>query len=200
MTWAWIGAPTRAPRWRPGPPPPQAYRRHLREGVGILFHSLPRTMVVLIPIGDITQVPQHREQGASTRQVLGQPRLPPECRAAHWFVCPCWTTAQVARESLLLLQQHGGGGGVRNFTPVLEMVCVMACSDWGVLQSPVMSPPHPRLSPAHASQCTLVNSCPSLQCISMHRSASWSSLTHPVQCIPMHHSALQCTVGSCLSP
>ena len=34
----------------------QAYRRHLREGVKVLYRSLPRTMVVLIPIADLTQV------------------------------------------------------------------------------------------------------------------------------------------------
>jgi len=74
---------------------PQAYRRHLREGVKILFHSLPRTMVVLIPIGDITQV-------------LGQPDLPPECRAAHWFVCPCWTTEQGRAEIPRLVAEYRG--------------------------------------------------------------------------------------------
>jgi len=59
----------------------KAYKRHIREGVKILYRSLPRTMVILIPIGDLTQV-------------LGQFPLPAECQAAHWFVCPCWATHQ----------------------------------------------------------------------------------------------------------
>jgi len=59
----------------------EAFSRHLREGVQLLYTSLPRTMVVLIPIADLTQI-------------LNQTNLPPECEAAHWFVCPCWETEE----------------------------------------------------------------------------------------------------------
>ena len=114
-------------------------------------------------------------------QVLGQPHLPPECRAAHWFVCPCWTSEQVTREDLIILYdgpwQHGAGdGGVRNFTHMLVMVCQ---------SRPVVTV----ASFSHQSCALLSRMQPLPVTRPVHRGALWSPLAHPNPCIPMHRSA-----------
>ena len=115
-------------------------------------------------------------------QVLGQPHLPPECRAAHWFVCPCWTTEQVTREDCIILydgpwQHAAGDGGVRNFTHMLVMVC--------------QSRPVVTVASFSHQSCALLSPCMSPDtCIAVTSSSSQ----------PMHPNASQCTLGTCLSP
>ena len=72
---------------------PEAFGDNIRKAIKILYATLPQTLVILIPIGDLTQI-------------LSQPGLPLSCSLAHWFVCPCWQTKQGRAAIPLLTEQY----------------------------------------------------------------------------------------------
>jgi len=71
---------------------PKAFGKNIRQAIKTLYTSLPYTFVILLPIGDLSQI-------------LAQPSLPMPCTMAHWFVCPCWLTEQ-GRSSIPILAEH----------------------------------------------------------------------------------------------
>ena len=72
---------------------PEAFGKSIRKAIKILYATLPHTLVILIPIGDLTQI-------------LSQPSLPLPCTLAHWFVCPCWLTEQGKSAIPFLTEQY----------------------------------------------------------------------------------------------
>jgi len=72
---------------------PIAFGENIRKAIKILYSTLPQTLVILLPIGDLTQI-------------LSQPSLPLTCSLAHWFVCPCWMTEQGRSAIPILTEQY----------------------------------------------------------------------------------------------